>query len=912
MRSFSAKLQLPLVLLLAIMAGFIQWYWLPNWQSQLLNERVALEKSHMAVLSEALAYPVVTGNSDYVAKLLDHTFHERDAWYSVELTRLDGLSLFKAGQANAQMMANVSIQYSLIQIPLIYDGLEVGQVAVYLDDYALIRADSEQIQWLCWSLIAAMALALLLVSLAQTTLIIRPLKRLSALMNHQVTQGSRRELVIHKTDRALQGFVDIFTDMQRTIDERHLALEQEMAERQNAERRLIDSQEVVKIGCWEYDIASQSFWWSQSLAPIMALQAGEMSCEHFYQSVHPADTKRIKAAFERLINEGEAIDEECRINAEPSMLYVHIIGRCDDENGRCFGTCQDVTAQKRIEATLRKLSSAITFSGSSVMIIDIVGTIEYVNPKYTECTGFEADEVIGQSPEMLSRNYMSDEQYDALWQTAMSGNNWRGELYSVRKDGTMFWSLVSLSPIKNEFNEISHFVLVLEDVSELKDAHARMEQLALFDELTTLANRRQFLSRMNRVTSDLPRYGHGAVMMLDLDLFKNINDTQGHQVGDELLKTVAVRLLHCIKETDLAARLGGDEFALLINPIHGEDDVIKVAERVLASLAQPFFIGETEIQVTTSIGIAMIPKDGAEPDTLLKHADLAMYQAKEMGRHQYRFFTETLHEQLQQYIRFTREMPIALENKEFELFFQPQVNLKTGDVFGAEALIRWHHPELGVVPPMQFISVAEETGFIVPLGRWIVTAACEFLSKVRQAGWPQFRLAINLSARQFRDPELIDMFEQVLGNFDIDPSCLEIEVTETLVMHDVQKAISTLQSLQALGITVAIDDFGVGYSSFSYLKTLPINVLKVDREFVKDIPDHTDDMEITAAIISMAHRLQLKVVAEGVETAEQEGFLQSHQCDFGQGYFYSKPMSEADFKAFLRTSTAQDTAEEVC
>jgi EAL domain-containing protein (putative c-di-GMP-specific phosphodiesterase class I) len=310
----------------------------------------------------------------------------------------------------------------------------------------------------------------------------------------------------------------------------------------------------------------------------------------------------------------------------------------------------------------------------------------------------------------------------------------------------------------------------------------------------------------------------------------------------------------------------------------------------LSEIARPFYINKHEIQISTSLGLAWLPKDGDTPEALLKHADLAMYQAKEMGRNQYRFFTESLHEQLQSYIRFSREMPAALETNSFKLLYQAQVDLKTESIVGVEALIRWEHPELGIVSPVNFIPVAEETGFIVPLGRWVLETACKTLQYLALHQMSHIKVAINLSSRQFRDPNLLTMIRQMLQKYEVNPECLELEITETLLMHDINLAIETLKELQLLGITIAIDDFGIGYSSFSYLKTLPINVLKVDREFIKDIPDHLDDMEITAAIISMAHRLGMTVVAEGIETEVQQVFLEEHHCDIGQGYLFSRPV----------------------
>jgi diguanylate cyclase (GGDEF)-like protein len=390
-----------------------------------------------------------------------------------------------------------------------------------------------------------------------------------------------------------------------------------------------------------------------------------------------------------------------------------------------------------------------------------------------------------------------------------------------------------------------------------------------------------------------------AVMLLDLDNFKTVNDTQGHPVGDKLLIEVANRVSQQMTENGIAARLGGDEFAVLISPVKNIKQVDRIAQQVLDVIAQPYIINDNEIQNSTTIGLAWLPKDGSTPDTILKHADLAMYQAKEMGRNQYRQFTEQLNEQLQRYIRFSREMPEALINGNFTLNFQPKMDLKQKRIIGVEGLVRWEHPELGLISPFDFISIAEDTGFIVPLGNWVFAQACRNMRTLREMGHPDISCAINISLRQFRDPSLLGVIEKSMRDNGINPQQIEVEITESLLMEDVDKAILTLREIQRLGISVAIDDFGTGYSSFSYLKNLPINVLKVDRCFIKDIPSSQEDMKITSAIISMAHSLNLKVVAEGIETIQQQQFLIEQNCDIGQGYLFGKPVKLTELKMLL-------------
>jgi diguanylate cyclase (GGDEF)-like protein/PAS domain S-box-containing protein len=671
-----------------------------------------------------------------------------------------------------------------------------------------------------------------------------------------------------------------------------------------SEQRLQESHKAAQLGSWEWKINTKSIWHSQSLVKILALEESAKieNLPELFKQVHSADKKDLLKKLQQDLKDGAIISTDFRISQDGMINHVRLMANVEklkDESLRLIGTCQDISGTKDIEALLQKLSSAITASGSGVIITDVIGTVEYINPKFTETTGFTIEELQGTTSLMLSRECLPENKYDSMWKDILGGKSWRGDLQNIRKDGSSYWSIVSISPINNEYNELTHFVIVSEDVSELKDAHAKMEQLALYDELTGLPNRRLFFRELDRLFRTDVMSSPAAVMLLDLDNFKTVNDTQGHPAGDKLLIEVASRLEQNVTGDGLAARLGGDEFAVLIHPVKSIKQVNRIADHVLKMIAEPYIINDNEIQISTSIGLAWLPKDGNTPETIMKHADLAMYQAKEMGRNQFRQFTEQLNEQLQRYIRFSREMPEALISGQFELYFQPKMDLKTQRIIGVEALVRWEHPELGRISPVDFIPIAEDTGFIVPLGNWVFAEACRKLKNLREQGLSHISCAINISLRQFRDPSLMGVIEKSMKDNDIDSKLLEVEITESLLMEDVDKAILTLREIQRLGITVAIDDFGTGYSSFSYLKNLPINVLKVDRCFIKDIPLSQEDMKITSAIISMAHSLNLKVVAEGIETIEQKQFLIEQDCDIGQGYLFGKPMNLNDLSQML-------------
>jgi diguanylate cyclase (GGDEF)-like protein/PAS domain S-box-containing protein len=702
----------------------------------------------------------------------------------------------------------------------------------------------------------------------------------------------------------LAGLVKTFETTRISLAVMRRELLSQVEAKQLGEQRLQESHNVALIGSWEWKVAEDKIWFSKSLEKILGLDnIQKTTClDEFFKQVHSADKNSLFKELKSDLTIDTTISTDFRVSNDGVIKHLHLMANVEKQkNGtiRLIGTCQDISDRKNIESLLQKLSSAITASGSGVIITDVIGTVEYINPKFTETTGFNIEELEGTTSLMLSRDCLPENKYDSMWKDILGGKSWRGDLQNIRKDGSSYWSIVSISPINNEYNELTHFVIVSEDVSELKDAHAKMEQLALYDELTGLPNRRLFFRELENLFLTDVMESPAVVMLLDLDNFKTVNDTQGHPAGDKLLIEVSRRIEQNITGKGLAARLGGDEFAMLINPVKNIKQVERIAQKVLELIAQPYIINETEIQISTSIGLAWLPKDGNMPDTIMKHADLAMYQAKEMGRNQFRQFTEQLNEQLQRYIRFSREMPEALLNGDFILNFQPKMDLKKQQIIGVEGLVRWQHPELGVISPVDFISIAEDTGFIVPLGNWVFAEACRSMKKLRDMGHPNISCAINVSLRQFRDPSLLGVIQKSMRDNDIDPRYIEVEITESLLMEDVDKAILTLREIQRIGISVAIDDFGTGYSSFSYLKNLPINVLKVDRCFIKDIPDSQEDMKITSAIISMAHSLNLKIVAEGIETDLQRQFLIEQDCDIGQGYLFGKPMTLQALKKLL-------------
>jgi diguanylate cyclase (GGDEF)-like protein/PAS domain S-box-containing protein len=574
------------------------------------------------------------------------------------------------------------------------------------------------------------------------------------------------------------------------------------------------------------------------------------------------------------------------------FLFTRYVGRIEQHMDHSYQALrQEATKRKQVEASQRMLSRAVEQSGSAVVITDRSGRIEYINPRFTQITGYPLNEVTGKTPALLRSSETSQSTYQDLWSTILAGDSWVGDMRNRRKNGDLYWSRLSIAPIIGDDGKISNFVASSEDISHLVKANEEMEQLAFFDTLTGLPNRRLFRDRLERAIMAFERTNSGiALMFLDLDQFKRINDTLGHDAGDRLLKRVSSRLQQVIRKNDTIARLGGDEFTILLEKIDGAQPATMVARKIIEAMQTPFTLEGREVSVTTSIGITLAPEDGRDAGVLMKNADLAMYQAKESGRNNFQFFSQCMNEEIAQRVLLERELIEAVDQGQFELFYQPLVQMKDRRVIGVEALLRWRHPTRGILPPAAFLSVAEESSIINAIGRWVLQRACRDIKRLDQAFDSNLSVSVNLSARQFNDPDLARQMEEALNRHGLEGERLHLEITESMLLGESLNPIDMLKRLKALGVSLSIDDFGTGYSSLSYLKHFPVDQLKVDRSFVKDIPWDTDDMEITAAIIVLAHKLNLKVVAEGVETEQQLLFLQQNQCDLLQGYLFSRPL----------------------
>ncbi|MGF1640052.1 MAG: PAS domain S-box protein [Rhodospirillales bacterium] len=635
-----------------------------------------------------------------------------------------------------------------------------------------------------------------------------------------------------------------------------------------------------------------------------------LSCDSLYRSprsfldaVHPEDRPRLDAAAEGLA-EGRWDYEYRIVRPDGTLRWIHDRGfPVFDDGGnlvRMVGAATDITRRKQTEENLRKLSQAVQQSPVSVVITDLGGDIEYVNPKFAEVTGYAAEEVIGRNPRVLKSGFVAAEIYEELWQTIGAGNEWRGELLNRKKDGTLFWEFASISPIKTDDGRITHFVAVKEDITVRKEYEERLLHQASFDDLTGLPNRLLTLDRVDQAIARARR-GHQsvAVAFIDLDDFKAINDTLGHSAGDALLVEAARRLTASVRAGDTVGRLGGDEFVIVLPDLSEGRQAEVVADKILAAFRQPFPREGGEATITTSIGISVFPADGDDAHALLRNADAAMYQAKAAGRNTGRFFTPQVNRQAVRRSDVEHHLRHALDRRELFVVYHPMFDLRHNRLVGAEALLRWENPDLGPVAPEYFVPVAENSGLIERLGEFVVRTACR-----ESAAWPTvaempMRVAINVSSRQFRGDKLALLLENALEDNRLTPSRVEIEITERVLVDDSPQTIATLTALSAIGIRISVDDFGTGYSSISYLKRFPVSVLKIDRSFVRDITTSPSDAALAIAMIGMAHSLGIEVVAEGVETEEQLAFLRFHGCDLAQGDWFARPMSSEAFAEFV-------------
>jgi len=665
------------------------------------------------------------------------------------------------------------------------------------------------------------------------------------------------------------------------------------------------------------DFAGNVTLWNRAAEEIFGWSAEEVLGKP-YPAV-PAERAREHAELRDLVLAGKRVtDVELRRRRKDGTPIDVSLSAAPtyDGSGTPFGVISiisDISARKRDEQELILLKRAMESSINGITITDATrpeNPIIYVNPAFERITGYSAHEVIGKNPRFLRGDDWDQAELKKLMLAHREEREGCFVLRNYRKDGVPFWNELSIAPVRDRDGVVTSYIGVMNDITEHRRYEEQLVYQATHDPLTGLPNRNLLQDRLGQslALEAFRRRNPICVMFLDLDNFKKVNDTLGHTVGDMLLKAVANRLKNCLRGGDTVSRLGGDEYIIVLPNVQEMHDVVTVAKKMINVFVAPFLLMGNEIYVTASIGIALFPTDGDTVDTLLKNADAAMYHAKEQGKNNYQFYSAEMNTRVFERLSLETSLHRAVKQREFLLHYQPRVDLRTGQICGVEALVRWNHPEMGLVSPAKFIPLAEETGLIVPIGEWVLRTACAQNRAWQDAGLPPLRMAVNLSARQFRQENLIAMVGEVLGETGLDPRWLELELTESLVMQQAEKSAAILHELQAMGIEVAIDDFGTGYSSLSYLKRFPIANLKIDQSFIRDMTRDPDDATLVKTIITMAHGLGMKTIAEGVETLEQIDFLCRHQCEEMQGYFFSRPVAAADLGRLLTEGKALDLA----
>lgn len=564
-------------------------------------------------------------------------------------------------------------------------------------------------------------------------------------------------------------------------------------------------------------------------------------------------------------------------------------------------TITDITATKKWEQQMRLTSQVFDNSQETIIITDTHKDIIAVNRAFETRTGFVEQDVTGQPLSTLLHSTNSPIA-DRIWSDVEEHGLWRGEIEAIRQNGDTYPALASVNIVKNQNNKITHYILLAADITERKKAEERIQSLAYYDALTHLPNRILLKERVNQFLATGKREKSSfAVMLIDMDRFKTINDSVGHLIGDELLRQVGTRLLNCVREMDTVSRVGGDEFVAVVR-VDNAEGASTIAQRILDNLGNPYEIEGYRLCSTPSVGISLFPNDGEDQETLIKHADAAMYHAKEKGRHNYQFFIKELNSSALERMMLETGLREVVQKNQLSLHYQPQINGVSGDLIGAEALLRWQHPEHGMIAPYRFIPIAEETSLIVPIGEWIIEEVCTQIRNWLDEGLDVQCVSINVAARQLREPHFARSIGQKLAKHDLDPRYIKVELTESTLIIGDQLISQNLQGLVQLGIKISIDDFGTGYSSLSYLKSIHCDQLKIDQSFVQDLTNSADDKAIVGAVIGLSKNLRMHVIAEGVETVEQKEILESLGCTCHQGYYFSRPLETNGFTNYLRES----------
>ncbi|SDI62123.1 putative bifunctional diguanylate cyclase/phosphodiesterase [Pseudomonas panipatensis] len=739
-----------------------------------------------------------------------------------------------------------------------------------------------------------------------------------SLVSHLEQAKNRAEQLNHELAREIEQRRSAERALRLARDQLQERVEAGSVELSHSEVRLGLALEASELGLWDWNLETDEVHHSR-LKEIFGItqDAVKSMRADLRPRLHPDDLPLLRRALVNHLKgrtDGYCIEYRVR-HADGHWVWVEDRGRVMQRDARgkvtrMVGTRCDISARKRREEEQRLAATVFEAASEGIVILDPDYRLLAVNQAFSRVTGHRAEDVIGQFAAHLSGNPETARQYQQIRGELESLGHWQGELLETRKNGELYPQWLQLNVVRDSRGQVAHVVGFFADLTARRDAEDRLRYLSHYDELTGLANRGLFKQRLHDAGQRARQSGRNlALLLIDLDRFKLLNDSLGHEVGDQLLRQIARRLTQTVPEADTIARLSANEFAVLIDTYTSLSTLARLSSRLLTKLRVPMSVAGQELVVSASLGISLLPENAREISALMSQANMAMQHAKHLGGNTFQFFTDNLQACTLERLQMEVQLRKAIEEGQLDVYYQPKLNLASGRLDSAEALVRWRHPQLGMVPPGEFIPLAEETGLIGAIGEFVLRRACHQLREWQARGLTDLRLSVNLSVHQLRQGNLASLVRTVLDETALAPHLLELELTESQLLENVESVGLTFRQLRQMGVKLAIDDFGTGYSSLSYLKRFPVDYVKIDQTFIRDLSTHGEDAAITRAIIAMVHSLELKVVAEGVETPEQLEFLRQHQCDEIQGFLISRPLEAEALVAFLGAADRADAQD---
>lgn len=792
----------------------------------------------------------------------------------------------------------------VVSNPILYGSKQLGTLIIMADLTGVKLRTNDQITVVVIMVVLSLLASVLLSRRLQNT-ITKPFNLLVQTVQ-EITKKNDYSIRAPKTsDDELGILTNAFNNMLDEVETRNKELKKS---EQRLNLALWGSNEVMV----DWDLKDDHLFFDDHITNILGFKPNEMPANQaeFVKWQHPRDRviadERLR---QHLVGRTPFYEIETRIKSKTGE-WRWILGRGKvverDETGKALrltGTLVDITDRKDHEESLRLYKKVFESMTEGVIVTDSNLTIVEVNSAFTAITGFERQEARGITLDIFRSEKHDSEFYRNIRKNLERTGSWQGELWQKRKTGELYLQRLNINSMHDEQKRLIHYVAVFSDISRWKKAEDELEYLVNYDSLTNLPNRNRFMIHLSDLLeSSKSQNKRLALLSLGIDRFKIINDTFGHGIGDRLLRKIAKRLKRVLNHEQYLARLSGDEFALVIDDVKEHSNIKTYAQEVLKTLSLPFNIDGHDILLGASIGISLFPQDAQDTQSLLMNSDVALFYAKQKGRNSYQFYDSKINEHVLERQKLEHSLRKALENNELALYYQPKVEIGTHKIVGAEVLIRWFHPKLGLISPDRFIPLAEETGLIVSIGLWVLRFACLQNVAWQAQGFSDMKISVNLSAHQFRGGDLAEDIAKILWETELDPSALDLELTESVLMENPERCILMLSVLKAMGISLTVDDFGTGYSSLNYLRRFQIDRLKIDKSFVNNVCNNAEDAAIIKAILSMSKGLQLKTVAEGVETKEQLDFLTANGCDEIQGYYFSHPLSVEDFTALLKRS----------